>query len=78
MAIVNNMTFKIVGAAGQGVESSGAGFSQALAQGGLHIFALQDYMSRIRGGLNFFQVRVHQDPLYTHEDPVHVLLPLNK
>jgi 2-oxoglutarate ferredoxin oxidoreductase subunit alpha len=77
MTTINNMTFKIVGAAGQGVESSGAGFTQALARGGLHAFALQDYMSRIRGGLNFFQVRVHEQPLYCHEDAVHILLPLN-
>ncbi len=78
MPIVNDMTFKIAGAAGQGVESSGAGFSQALAQGGLHVFALQDYMSRIRGGLNFVQVRVHERPLFCHEDVVHILLPLNE
>ena len=78
MPTINNMTFKIAGAAGQGVESSGAGFSQALAQGGLQLFAVQDYMSRIRGGLNFFQVRVHERPLYCHEDAVHILLPLNK
>jgi 2-oxoglutarate ferredoxin oxidoreductase subunit alpha len=77
MAEVNNITFKIAGAAGQGLESSGAGFAQALAQGGLHIFGLQDYMSRIRGGLNFFQIRVHEQPLYCHEDAVHILLPLN-
>jgi 2-oxoglutarate ferredoxin oxidoreductase subunit alpha len=78
MTTINNMTFKIAGAAGQGVESSGAGFTQALARGGLHIFGLQDYMSRIRGGLNSFQVRVHEQPLYCHEDAVHILLPLNK
>jgi 2-oxoglutarate ferredoxin oxidoreductase subunit alpha len=34
-------------------------------------------MSRIRGGLNFYQVRVHEQPLYAHEDAVHLLLPLN-
>ena len=32
MTTVNDMTFKIAGAAGQGVESSGAGFSQATLQ----------------------------------------------
>ncbi len=78
MTIVNDMTFKIAGAAGQGLESSGAGFTQALAKGGLHIFGLQDYMSRIRGGLNFFQVRIHTQPLFTHESAVHVFLPLNR
>ena len=78
MTTTNNMTFRIAGSAGQGVESSGAGFAQALAEGGLHIFGLQDYMSRIRGGLNFFQVRVHEQPLFTHEDAIHILLPLNE
>ncbi|MGD9376336.1 MAG: 2-oxoacid:acceptor oxidoreductase family protein, partial [Anaerolineae bacterium] len=77
MTTTNNMTFKIAGAAGQGVESSGAGFAQALTGGGLHVFGLQDYMSRIRGGLNFYQIRVHEEPLYCHEDAVHILLPLN-
>ena len=78
MPIVNDMTFKIIGAAGQGVESSGAGFAQALSGGGLHVFGLPDYMSRIRGGLNFFQIRVSENPLYAHEDEVHILLPLNR
>jgi 2-oxoglutarate/2-oxoacid ferredoxin oxidoreductase subunit alpha len=78
VTILNNMTFKIAGAAGQGVESSGAGFAEALGKGGLHVFGLQDYMSRIRGGLNFSLIRVHEQPLYTHEDAVHILLPLNE
>jgi 2-oxoglutarate ferredoxin oxidoreductase subunit alpha len=77
MATVNDMTFKIAGAAGQGVQSSGVGFSQALAKGGLHVFGLPDYMSRIRGGMNFFQVRVSGQPLYAHEDAVQILLPLS-
>jgi 2-oxoglutarate ferredoxin oxidoreductase subunit alpha len=78
MTKINDITFKIAGAAGQGVESSGAGFAEALANGGLYVFGLQDYMSRIRGGLNFFQIRVHEKPLYSHEDAVHLFLPLNK
>ncbi len=78
MATVNDMTFKIAGAAGQGVQSSGVGFCQALARGGLHVFGLPDYMSRIRGGMNFYQVRVSGQPLYSHEDAVHILLPLSK
>jgi 2-oxoglutarate ferredoxin oxidoreductase subunit alpha len=78
MPTINNMTILIAGAAGQGLESSGAGFCQALARGGLHLFGLQDYMSRIRGGLNFFQIRIHEQPLYGHEDAVHLLLSLNE
>lgn len=72
----NNMTFKIGGEAGQGVESGGAGFAKTLARGGLHVFGLQDYMSRIRGGHNFYQVRVSESPLYSHTDEVHLLMAL--
>ena len=56
--IKNSMTIKIGGEAGMGVESGGAGLVKALTRGGLHVFAFQDYMSRIRGGHNFFQIRV--------------------
>jgi 2-oxoglutarate ferredoxin oxidoreductase subunit alpha len=74
--IVNNMTFRIGGEAGQGVESSGAGFAKALSRGGLYVFGLQDYMSRIRGGHNYFQVRAGAEQLYSHEDAVHVLMAM--
>ena len=74
MTIVNNMTFKIAGEAGQGVESSGAGFAKAFARGGLHIFTVQDFMSRIRGGHNFFQIRVSDSPIYSHNEDLHLLL----
>jgi 2-oxoglutarate ferredoxin oxidoreductase subunit alpha len=75
---INNMTFRIGGAAGDGVESSGVGFCQALGRGGLHIFGLPDYYSRIRGGHNFFSIRVSDQPLYSHQEPVHLLLALTE
>jgi len=75
---INNMTIRIGGEAGDGVESSGAGFCKALARGGLHVFGLPDYYSRIRGGHNFFSVRVSDQPLYSHEEPVHLLLALTE
>ncbi|MFQ6099900.1 MAG: 2-oxoacid:acceptor oxidoreductase subunit alpha [Anaerolineae bacterium] len=74
----NEMTIRIGGAAGDGVESSGAGFCKALARGGLHIFGLPDYYSRIRGGHNFFSIRVSDRPLYSHTEPVHLLLALTE
>lgn len=74
MTTINDMTFKIAGEAGQGIESSGAGFAKAIARGGLHIATVQDYMSRIRGGHNFFQIRVKDAPLYSHNEALHLLL----
>ncbi len=70
------MTFKIGGEAGQGIESGRAGFAKVLARGGLHVFGLQDYMSRIRGGHNFYQIRVSEKPLCSHTDEIHLLLAL--
>jgi 2-oxoglutarate ferredoxin oxidoreductase subunit alpha len=73
-----DMTIRIGGAAGDGVESSGAGFCTALTRGGLYVFGLPDYYSRIRGGHNFYSVRVSDKPLYTHAEPVHLLLALTE
>jgi 2-oxoglutarate ferredoxin oxidoreductase subunit alpha len=75
---INNMSLRIAGKAGQGVESTGAGFSLALSRGGLNLFTMQDYMSRIRGGLNFFQIRIAPYEIFTHTDDVHLLLALNR
>jgi 2-oxoglutarate ferredoxin oxidoreductase subunit alpha len=72
----NRMTFMIGGEAGQGIESGGAAFAKVLARGGLHIFGLQEYMSRIRGGHNSYQIRVSEGPLYSHSDEVHLLMAL--
>ena len=76
--MTNQMTIRIGAAAGDGVESSGAGFCKALARSGLHVFGLPDYYSRIRGGHNFFSIRVSDQPLYSHAEPVHLLLALTE
>ncbi|MGQ9572270.1 MAG: 2-oxoacid:acceptor oxidoreductase subunit alpha [Dehalococcoidia bacterium] len=73
---VNDMSILIGGDAGQGVESSGAGLCQAFARGGLQVFAMQDYRSRIRGGHNFYQIRLSEQPLYSHSNPVQLVLAL--
>ncbi len=72
----NDMSILIGGDAGQGVESSGAGLCQAFARGGLQVFAMQDYRSRIRGGHNFYQIRLSERPTYSHSSPVHLVLAL--
>ena len=71
------MQIMVGGEAGQGVESGGAGFAKALARGGLHVFGLQDYMSRIRGGHNFYQVRVPEEQVWAQADGVQLLLAFN-
>jgi len=77
-ATLNDLVIRIGGEAGHGVESSGAGFCQALTRSGLYVFGLPDYHSRIRGGHNFYTVRVSDRPLYAHSDRIHLLLALTE
>lgn len=73
----NQMNIKIGGQAGQGVETSGAGFCTAVTRAGLHVYGLPDYMSRVRGGHNFFEVRISEQPLHSLEHDVHLLLAMD-
>ncbi|MFH1084411.1 MAG: 2-oxoacid:acceptor oxidoreductase family protein, partial [Chloroflexota bacterium] len=72
-----DVTFRIGGEAGQGVESSGAGFAKALTRAGYHVFAVPSYYERIRGGHNHFSIRMSDAPVYGAQEQVHLLLALN-
>lgn len=74
----NDFTLILGGEAGQGVESTGAGFALALARAGLHVFAVADYRSRIRGGHNFFQIRAKDTEFFSHNEDVHLALALTR
>ncbi|MFA0782927.1 2-oxoacid:acceptor oxidoreductase subunit alpha [Fervidibacter sacchari] len=74
----NSVNIKLGGEAGQGVESSGMGFARAIARAGLHIFGVQDYMSRIRGGHNWYQIRVSERPIFAHEPKIQLLLAFDE
>ena len=73
----NTITVRIGGEAGMGLESSGAGFGKAVVRGGLYAYGLPDFYSRIRGGHNFFTLRIGSEPLYAIEDDVHILIALD-
>jgi len=69
---------KAAGEAGQGVESSSAGFAKTLVRAGLHVFTVLDYHSRIRGGHNFAVVRAAPHPLWAHTETADILLAFNE
>ncbi len=72
-----DLSFKIGGEAGQGLQSIGYILAKSLARGGLYIFANQDNMSRIRGGHNFFQIRVSDKPVENLSEKIHLLIALD-
>jgi 2-oxoglutarate ferredoxin oxidoreductase subunit alpha len=72
-----DFNFMVGGEAGQGVQSVGFLLAKVFARGGYHIFADQDYESRVRGGHNFFRVRVSNDKVEAIAEDVDVLIALD-
>jgi 2-oxoglutarate ferredoxin oxidoreductase subunit alpha len=66
------------GEAGQGVQSVGMILAKTMAQGGLHVFADQDYESRVRGGHNFFRIRISEREILSLTVKLDILIALNK
>ena len=56
--MADEITIKISGEAGQGIQTMGALLCRIFKNNGFYLFANQDYMSRVRGGNNFFQLRI--------------------
>lgn len=56
------------GAAGDGIETMSALLEQFLKSSGTHFFVLRDFMSRVRGGHNFSQIRFGNKVVSCHRD----------
>lgn len=61
--MLNELSVKISGEAGQGTKTVGMALCNIFRRCGYHVFASQDYMSRVRGGNNFFQIRISGRPV---------------
>ncbi|MDR3601074.1 MAG: 2-oxoacid:acceptor oxidoreductase subunit alpha [Desulfosporosinus sp.] len=73
------MDFNILvgGAAGQGVDTVAKVLELILKKQGVEVFSHKDYMSRVRGGHNFHQIRFADRPLYSHREDLDVLIALD-
>jgi 2-oxoglutarate ferredoxin oxidoreductase subunit alpha len=69
---------KIGGEAGQGIQTIGGNLTKVFARAGYHVFTHQDYESRIRGGHNFYQVRVSDRPVMSSTDRIDIVVALDK
>lgn len=73
-----DLTIKIAGEAGQGLQTIGGLLSKAFSRKGLNVFASQALQSRIRGGHNWFQVRVSDKQVLAPVDSTDILVALDK
>jgi 2-oxoglutarate/2-oxoacid ferredoxin oxidoreductase subunit alpha len=73
----DELTIKIAGEAGQGMQTIGIALCNLFRKSGFYIFANQDYMSRVRGGNNFFQLRIANNPVYTLRQKADIVIALD-
>ena len=71
-------TILIGGAAGQGIETVVHLLERTIKQSGYHVFTYKNYMSMVRGGHNFMQVRFSDKPLYTYKTKVDMIFALTE
>ena len=71
-------TIKIGGEAGQGIQTIGETLARVFSRTGHHVFSHQDYESRIRGGHNFYQIRLSDRPISASRDGVDILVALDR
>ena len=76
--MMKEFTIKIAGEAGQGMQTIGQALCRVFKKAGYSIFANQDYMSRIRGGNNFFQLRISDKPVFTLRQKTDMVVALDK
>ncbi|WP_380674812.1 2-oxoacid:acceptor oxidoreductase subunit alpha [Salinigranum sp. GCM10025319] len=71
-----DFNWAIGGEAGDGIDSTGKIFAQALSRAGRHVFTSKDFASRIRGGYTAYKVRTGVDPVQSVVDRLDVLIAL--
>ena len=75
--MASEYTIRIGGAAGQGIKFIGSLLAKCFSDAGFYTFTHQDYMSRIKGGHNFYQIRIANHPISSSRDVIDILLALN-
>lgn len=68
----------IGGRAGQGMDTVCVFLEKALKKSGFYVFSNKDYMSRVRGGHNFTQIRFGDEPIYSHVEKLDLILALDR
>ncbi len=74
----DDLNWAIGGEAGDGIDSTGKIFAQALSRAGRHVYTSKDFASRIRGGYTAYKVRTAVDRVESVVDRLDVLIALTE
>src|SRR6056297_695985 len=78
IAMPEDLNWAIGGEAGDGIDSTGKIFAQALSRAGRHVLTSKDFASRIRGGYTAYKVRTSVDRVESVVDRLDVLIALTE
>jgi 2-oxoglutarate ferredoxin oxidoreductase subunit alpha len=73
-----DLNWAIGGEAGDGIDSTGKIFAQALSRAGRHVFTSKDFASRIRGGYTAYKIRTSTEQVQSVVDRLDVLIALTQ
>lgn len=71
-------TIKVGGEAGQGIQTIGETLARLFARAGFNVFTHQDYESRVRGGHNFYQLRLSDNNVTASRNSIDIIVALDK
>lgn len=71
-------TILVGGAAGQGIDTVVNLLERTIKRSGYFIFTYKNFMSMVRGGHNFMQLRFSDEPIYTFTSRVDMIFALNE
>jgi 2-oxoglutarate ferredoxin oxidoreductase subunit alpha len=72
-----DFTLRVGGEAGQGLVTVGGALAKVFSGIGYHVFTHQDYMSRVRGGHNLYQIRFSDNEISASREMVDILMALD-
>ena len=75
---MKEITFRVGGAAGDGVASTAETFARLCVRGGLYVHTYSSYQSVIRGGHVWTQVRAAPEPVLSQGEDPNLLICLNQ
>ncbi|MFB6300203.1 MAG: 2-oxoacid:acceptor oxidoreductase subunit alpha [Halobacteriales archaeon] len=76
--MTEEVNWAIGGEAGDGIDSTGKIFAQALSRAGRHVFTSKDFASRIRGGYTAYKIRTSVDRVQSVVDRLDILIALTQ
>src|SRR3989344_6504478 len=74
----NDFVWKVAGAAGEGIMTTGLLLSKTITRHGWYIFDYTEYPSLIRGGHNDYQIHACPNQVFSQSSKVDLLVALNK